>query len=240
MYQLTELQKFLKRINAGHLLDVATGEGDFLIYLLSSFSSFESATGLDINPEILKKAKQKIGNQKVEFMQGNVRKLPFEDNYFDTISVANSLHHFDHPEKAIQSMLRVLIPGGLLIINEMINNGQLNPAQQAHFEYHSLKAGIDTASGSFHRKLYTKEELLDIVRESSLEPAVIVISEDPPSITSKERMWQFFRKLDDLVSNVSHFPNGLEMEQQAQDIKNRIETHGFQKPPQIGILAYKD
>jgi len=239
MYQLSELQKYLKRINAGHLLDVATGEGDFLLYLLDSFSSFDSATGLDFNAENLKLAKQKIGMQKVDLMQGNVRKLPFEDNYFDTITVSNSLHHFDNPVKAIQSMLRVLIPGGLLVINEMIDE-QLNMAQQAHFNYHSLKAEIDTLSGGYHRKIYTRDELLEIIHESSLEPAVTVISVDPPIIYSHEKMWQFFRKLDDFVSNATHLPNGIDFEKRAQGIKELIQTNGLQKPPQIGIMAYKD
>jgi SAM-dependent methyltransferase len=239
MYQLSELQKYLKRINAGHLLDVATGEGDFLLFLLEAFSSFDSATGLDINAESLKTARNKIGRQKVDFIQGNIRKLPFEDNYFNTITVSNSLHHFDNPVKAIQNMLRVLIPGGVLVINEMINE-QLNPAQQVHFDYHSLKAEIDTAEGRYHRKIYTREELMGIFQESAILPAVTVISEDPPIINSHEKMWQFFHKLDDLVSNASHLPNGLVFEQRVQNIKEMIEANGFQKPRQIGILAYKD
>ncbi len=239
MYQLVELQKYLKRIDARHLLDVATGEGDFLLFLLESFRSFDSATGLDINPGSLKIARNKIGRQKVDFIQGNIRRLPFEDSYFDTITVSNSLHHFDNPIKAIQSMLRVLIPGGLLVINEMINE-QLNPAQQTHFDYHSLKAEIDTAEGGYHRRIYTREELLEIIRESALEPAVSVISEDPPIIYSNEKMWQFFRKLDDFISNAAHLPNGLTFEERAQSIKDMIEANGFQKPPQLGLLVYKD
>jgi len=239
MYQLLELQKYLKRINAGHLLDVATGEGDFLLFLLDAFSSYDSATGLDINPQNLKIARQKIGRQKVDFLQGNVRKLPFEDNYFDTIAISNSLHHFENPGKAIQSMMRVLLPGGLMVINEMINK-DLNLAQQAHFEYHSLKAEIDTLSGGYHRKIYLKDELLEILQENSIDPAVIVISVDPPIIYSREKMWQFFHKLDDFISNAAHLPNGLEFEERAQNIKAMIELNGFQKPPQIGILAYKD
>jgi ubiquinone/menaquinone biosynthesis C-methylase UbiE len=239
MYQLLELQKYLKRINAGHLLDIATGEGDFLLFLLDSFSSFDSATGLDLNPENLKIARRKVGMQKIDLVQGNVRKLPFEDNYFDTVSVSNSLHHFDHPVKAIQNMLRVLVPGGLLVINEMIHE-HLNPAQQAQFEYHSLKAEIDTSAGRYHRKIYTRDELMEILNECLLEPAVVVISEDQPIIYSREKMWQFFHKLDDFVSNVAHLSNGLEYEKQALTIKEMIESNGFQKPPQIGILAYKD
>jgi ubiquinone/menaquinone biosynthesis C-methylase UbiE len=239
MYQLQELQKYLKRINAGHLLDVATGKGDFLLFLLASFSSVDSATGLDINLENLKFAKNNIAEKTVDFIQGNIRKLPFEDNYFNTIAVSNSLHHFDHPGKAIQSILRVLIPGGLLIINEMINE-HLNPAQQVNFDYHSLKAEIDTAEGRYHGKIYTREELMEIIRESALVPSVMVSCEDPPIIYSQEKMWQFFRKLDEFASNIIHLPTGLEFEQRVQDIKDRIGKNGFQKPPQIGILAYKD
>ena len=239
MYQLSDLQKYLKRINAGHLLDVATGEGNFLLFLLESFNSFDSATGLDINAESLKTARNEIGRLKVDFIQGNVRKLPFEDNYFDTITVSNSIHHFDDPVKAIQSMLRVLIPGGLLVINEMINE-HLNTAQQSYFEYHTLKAEIDSAAGGYHRKIYTREELLEIIHDSALEPAVTVINEDPPIVYSHEKMWQFFRKFDDFVSNATHVPNGLAFEQRAQNIKEMIGANGFQKPPQMGILAYKD
>ena len=239
MYQLQELQNYLKRINAGHLLDVATGEGDFLLFLLESFSSVDSATGLDINAENLKLAKNHTAGKTVDFVQGNIRKLPFEDNYFNTIAVSNSLHHFDHPVKAIQNILRVLIPGGLLIINEMINE-HLNPAQSVHFDYHSLKAEIDTAEGRYHRKIYTREELMEIIRESALVPSVIVNCEDPPIIYSQEKMWQFFRKLDEFASNAIHLPNGLEFEQRIQDIKEMIGKNGFQKPPQIGILVYKD
>jgi hypothetical protein len=68
----------------------------------------------------------------------------------------------------------------------------------------------------------------------------VVISEDQPIIYSREKMWQFFHKLDDFVSNVAHLSNGLEYEKQALTIKEMIESNGFQKPPQIGILAYKD
>jgi len=238
MYQLNDLQKYLKRINAGHLLDVATGEGDFLFYLIDSFSSFDSATGLDLNVDKLKIARQKIGAQKIDLMQGNVRKLPFEDNYFDTISISNSLHHFESPAKAIQSMLRVLIPGGLLVVNEMINEN-LNAAQQAHFDYHSLKAEIDTATGGYHRKIYTKTELFQLLNDSSIEPAIEVICVDPPTIYSREKMWQFFRKLDDFIGAAMHLPNGIEYENRAQQIKEMIEANGFQKPPQLAILAYK-
>ena len=95
-------------------------------------------------------------------------------------------------------------------------------------------------AGGYHHQIYTRDELLEIIRESGLDPAVLITSEDPPIIFSNEKRWQFFHKLDDFVSNAIHLPNGLVFEQRAQQIKEMIETNGFQKPPQIGILAYKD
>lgn len=239
MYQLTELQNYLKRINAGHFLDVATGDGDFLLYLLDSFNSFESATGIDTNTESLKAARLKAGMQKVDLIQANVRKLPFEENYFDVVAVSNSLHHFEYPEKALQSMLRVLVPGGLIIINEMISD-DLNPAQRAHLAYHSLKAETDRAMGIYHRNIYSKVEIMSLIGGILPEPAVSVISEDPPMITSREKLWQFFRKIDDYISGVAHLSDSFIYEEKARVVKEMVETNGFQKPPQLGLLIYKN
>jgi len=239
MYQLPELYHYLKRMNAGHLLDIATGEGDFLLFLLESFNSYESATGLDYNPETLNIAARKFLNHKVELIQGNVRKLPFEENYFNTVSVSNSLHHFDAPSKALQSMMRIIVPGGAMIINEMTDN-QINPAQEAYLAYHTLKAEIDRTNGIYHRIIYRQEELLQILNESALQPAIQTTSTEHPIIDSKEKMWQFIHKFDDLISNVSQLPNGLEIERRAQEVKEMIQSDGFQRPPQIAFICYKD
>lgn len=44
--------------------------------------------------------------------------LPFPDEYFDRILVVDALHHFDHQEEVIKDLLRVLKPGGRLLIEE--------------------------------------------------------------------------------------------------------------------------
>ncbi len=43
--------------------------------------------------------------------------LPFEDGYFDGVFVASSVHHTRHPEQVLREMLRVLGPGGILILD---------------------------------------------------------------------------------------------------------------------------
>ncbi len=239
MYHLPELKKHLERMHAGHLLDVATGEGDFLYFLLESFATYDSATGLDSKLESIAVAKEKLVHYKVDFVQGNIRKLPFEDNYFDTVTVSNSIHCFELPAKAVSSMVRVLVPGGLLIVNEMISDN-LKPAQQNHFEFLNLKAEINTAMGIYHRAIYSSDELYRIFDDANIGIDTTILSgNEMPLLNSKEKMWQFFRRFDAMVTMAAQLPNGREIEARADYLKEKIEKEGFQTPPQLTILAHK-
>ncbi len=239
MYHLPDLRKHLERLHAGHLLDIATGEGDFMHLLLESFSSWDSATGLDTSKESMAAAKEKLAGYKVDFVQGSIRKLPFEENYFDTVSVSNSLHHFEFPAKALISMVRALAPGGLLLVNEMFRDG-MNIAQQNHFRYHTLRSDIDTAKGIYHRPIYTLGELTALFSEANIEIDTTILSDNEmPILNSKEKMWQFFRRIDEMVASATQFPHAAEYEERASELKERIPSEGFQMPPQMAFLAYK-
>jgi SAM-dependent methyltransferase len=239
MYQLTELRSYLEFACVGHLLDVATGEGDFLKFLLESVASFDSATGLDSDKECLKIARNKLFPHKVDFVHGNVRKLPFEDSYFDFVSVSDGLHHFEQPVKALQTMLRVLVQGGRLLIIETLTDN-LNPAQAAHVDYHTLKADIDTANGIYHHPNYSREEVMDFVREANIEVEKIILCDQEPSIlNSREKVWQFLRKIDQMISLANNLPNQTDYETRAGMLKEKISEVGFQTPPQLTLIAYK-
>jgi SAM-dependent methyltransferase len=239
MYQLTELRSYLENACVGHLLDVATGEGDFLRFILESVASFDSATGLEPNKESLALAKNKLFPYKVDLVLGNVRKLPFEESYFDFVSVSNAMHHFEHPVKAIQAMMRVLVSGGRLLINETICD-MLNPAQEAHLEFHTLKADIDTAKGGYHRHNYNRTELFALLQEAHVEAEKIFISNnEPPMLNSKEKVWQFTHKIDEMVELAGELPQKNSFESRSWALKEKIKTHGYQKPPQLALIAYK-
>jgi len=239
MYQLTDLRSYLENACVGHLLDVATGEGEFLRFLLDSVASFDSATGLEPSKESLAVAKNKLFPYKVDLVLGNVRKLPFEESYFDFVTVSNALHHFEQPVKAIQAMMRVLVSGGRMLINETISDG-LNPAQQAHYDYHSLRADIDTAKGGYHRANYNRQEIFALLQEAHVEPEKIFNSDNEPDIlNSKEKIWQFSHKIDEMIAMASDLPLKNSYESRSWDLKEKIRMHGFQKPPQLTIIAYK-
>ncbi len=104
------------------VLDIAGGTGD----LTRQFSRIVGPTGevvlADINASMLKVGRDKLldkgvaGN--VSFVQADAEKLPFPDNYFDVVTIAFGLRNVTHKEDAIASMLRVLKPGGRLLVLE--------------------------------------------------------------------------------------------------------------------------
>lgn len=113
----------LSGVRAGNrVLDIAGGTGD----LAAKFSRLVGPTGqvvlADINESMLKVGRDRLldrgvaGN--IEFVQADAEKLPFPDNHFDCVTIAFGLRNVTHKDEAIRSMLRVLKPGGRLLVLE--------------------------------------------------------------------------------------------------------------------------
>jgi demethylmenaquinone methyltransferase/2-methoxy-6-polyprenyl-1,4-benzoquinol methylase len=102
------------------VLDLAGGTGD----LAAKFSKLVGDTGkvvlADINPAMLQQGRTRLLNEGilVDYAQVNAEKLPFADNSFDVISIAFGLRNVTDKSAALASMLRVLKPGGRVIILE--------------------------------------------------------------------------------------------------------------------------
>jgi demethylmenaquinone methyltransferase/2-methoxy-6-polyprenyl-1,4-benzoquinol methylase len=104
------------------VLDIAGGTGD----LTARFSRLVGPEGevvlADINDSMLKVGRDKLidggfhGN--IEYVQANAERLPFPDDHFDIVSIAFGLRNVTDKESALQSMLRVLKPGGRLLVLE--------------------------------------------------------------------------------------------------------------------------
>jgi demethylmenaquinone methyltransferase/2-methoxy-6-polyprenyl-1,4-benzoquinol methylase len=113
--------KQLKPLQPHHILDVATGTGDVAI-LAEKMLKPEKITGIDISPGMLdvgRKKLEKTGLQdKIELLQGDSENLGFADNTFDAITVAFGVRNFQNLEKGLTEMLRVLRPGGKLVVLE--------------------------------------------------------------------------------------------------------------------------
>lgn len=103
------------------VLDIATGTADVAIQMAKRLG-IAHVTGLDLSPEMLRYGQKKIEKAKLEevirLQQGDSEDLPFEDNSYDAITVAFGVRNFENLEAGLAEMLRVLQPGGKLVVLE--------------------------------------------------------------------------------------------------------------------------
>ncbi len=104
------------------MLDIATGTGDFAI-LAAQMLKPQKLIGADISEGMMKIGKQKVAEQKLDhvisFMKEDCMNLSFADNTFDAITAAFGIRNFEHLDKGLSEMHRVLKKGGHLSIVEL-------------------------------------------------------------------------------------------------------------------------
>jgi demethylmenaquinone methyltransferase/2-methoxy-6-polyprenyl-1,4-benzoquinol methylase len=103
------------------ILDVATGTGDFAI---TSYKILKPAkiTGIDISEGMLQLGRKKINklnlDEQIQLLNGDSEAILFDTNSFDAVTVAFGVRNFEHLEKGLSEIYRVLKPGGKLVILE--------------------------------------------------------------------------------------------------------------------------
>lgn len=98
----------------GNVLDVACGTGDMVVELLKYGCT---VTGVDLSEEMMAIARQKA--PAATFMLADAEHLPFPDEAFDAVTCAFGVRNFVHLEQGLSEMLRVLKPGGTMVILEL-------------------------------------------------------------------------------------------------------------------------
>jgi ubiquinone/menaquinone biosynthesis C-methylase UbiE len=110
----------IRRVNlptGAIIADVGTGTGFVLHGLLGQA---EELTGFDESEEMLTVARNHFaGYPNVQFRQAEGQHLPAEDNRFDAVFANMYLHHVPDPAAAIAEMVRILKPGGKLVISDL-------------------------------------------------------------------------------------------------------------------------
>lgn len=119
--------RLAKKCLSGHpgkVLDLCCGTGDLAIGLAKLASHDTEIIGLDFSPEMMNVAKlraAKLG-RKVEFVQGDAANMPFEDASFDCVGNSfgfrNLTYQNQNAKKHLSEILRVLKPGGRLVVAE--------------------------------------------------------------------------------------------------------------------------
>ncbi|MDY6801597.1 MAG: bifunctional demethylmenaquinone methyltransferase/2-methoxy-6-polyprenyl-1,4-benzoquinol methylase UbiE [Bacteroidota bacterium] len=121
------------------LLDIACGTGDLAIEALKL--NPQKIIGIDISSEMLKIGQHKIKQKKcshiIQLQKGDAENIPFDDNFFDGITVAFGVRNFENLSKGLIEMLRVLKPGGNVVILEF-SKPTLFPVKQIYQFYFNV------------------------------------------------------------------------------------------------------
>ena len=108
----------------GRVLEVGTGKGRVTALLARRL---QRLTTIEIEKEAVRQAKlhcQYEGvRRKIRFIVGDAEHLPFPDRTFDSIVSANVLHHMKRPYRILAEILRVVRPGGKIVLTDPDNSG---------------------------------------------------------------------------------------------------------------------
>lgn len=115
------------------VVDLGTGPGDIPL-LLARSSKIPQIVGVDAAATMLALAKistQRLDlAQRVTFVQADVKALPYPDGAFDGVFSNTILHHIPHPIEFVREAVRVLAPGGVLLIRDLYRPATMAEAER--------------------------------------------------------------------------------------------------------------
>ncbi len=102
------------------VLDVAGGTGDVARLLAKRAGQNGQVWLTDVNADMLARGRDRLidAGHALPVVRCDAEKLPYASDYFDCVSVAFGLRNMTHKDAALKEMLRVLRPGGRLLVLE--------------------------------------------------------------------------------------------------------------------------
>lgn len=142
------------------VLDLACGGG---IIVCAFAPHVRRATGIDVTPAMIEQAQRLAAEKRltnVEWRQGDVNSLPFEDDSFTIVVTRFSVHHFPDPAAVLREMARICAPGGRLVVVDMYASP--DPAKAAEFNR------LERLRDPSHMRSLTLAELKGLFAEAGL------------------------------------------------------------------------
>ena len=104
------------------VLDLATGTADVLLNLFKYNPGIQSGCGIDLSDKMMAIGREKLARQGLDryitLRHGNVNQVPFNNNTFDTVTIAFGIRNTEDPPRVLREMYRVLNVGGRGLILE--------------------------------------------------------------------------------------------------------------------------
>jgi ubiquinone/menaquinone biosynthesis C-methylase UbiE len=154
----------VKFCSAGKLLDIGTGPGRLLIPLHRQSPALQ-LTGADISEAMVMEAKRNIAvaglSDTVNICQAGAGKLPFKDNAFDIVISTASLHHWKEPQECLAEIHRILKPGGMVLLYDLVKQMPKEVLAEGRKKYGRYRIFLLWLH-SFEEPFYMPESMIEL------------------------------------------------------------------------------
>lgn len=124
-----KLERMAERLDikpGSAVLDIGTGTGVFVPFLLRKIGSNGRIIGLDVAEKMLAKAKAKGFDGNIDYLCADVTDIPLENEIFDAVVCYSSFPHFRDKPRAFAEMKRVIKAEGKLFICHTSSRAAIN------------------------------------------------------------------------------------------------------------------
>jgi SAM-dependent methyltransferase len=220
----------------GRLLDLATGSGTYLDYLLDMLVDVTYAVGIDTTLPALKAAYRNLDGD-AGVAQMSTGAMGFATDAMDTVSMSNSLHHLPDFVTTFMEIRRVLRPGGRFIFSEMFKNDQ-SETQMGHVKLHHWAAEVDRALGIPHEETYTREELLVLLSGLDLNNVKSFNYADMDADPLESgKIAKLDKVIDQVKQRAKGLPNERKLREDGEKVRAYIHKVGFQSSTQLVYIG---
>jgi len=126
---MTKLERMAKRLDikpGSTVLDVGTGTGVFISFLLNEIGQSGRIIALDCAEKMLRQARAKGFNGNIDYLHADVANIPLCNEIFDIVVCLDCFPHFQDKPRALAEMNRIIKSGGKLRICHTLSRATIN------------------------------------------------------------------------------------------------------------------
>jgi SAM-dependent methyltransferase len=237
--RIESFEEDLNKLCGGRVLDVATGGGGFITYLVDNLKDYGEITGIDINADRLEAARKAHHQENIHFLRMDAARMDFPDDHFDTVCMAYSMHHMTDLVRVLAEMIRVCKPGGRIIINETFRDGQ-SETQLTNVLLHDWWAAVDTAEGIPHEETFTRQEVLDLIQNLSIyHPRYYEEKDLETDPIDPEMIRELDSVIDRFIQRSQAIQGGEELCRRGEELRQRVHEVGFHGATSLIMIGEK-